>query len=162
MPGPRRLRLDVQAAHAVGTGSSQRRPVREPNDETHTTATVKFVRASLKSALRASDQAIVDYRLAWDTTLFGSLTVDHTLTLTLDRPRNQWGVEWNDGLIWPALEGGNLLAIDYSIPRRANIYDADGKGLAVESKIVTVGLVPGRRRCVTTDGGAQPDRRAQS
>lgn len=107
-------------------------------------ATVKFIRASLKSALRDGDRVTVDYHLEWDTTLFGMLTADHAITLALDPARNQWGVEWNDDLIWPALEGGNILSVQYTIPRRANIYDVEGKGLAVEGKIVTVGIVPGQ------------------
>jgi len=76
--------------------------------------------------------------------LFGTLAADHSLTLSLDPGRNQLGVDWNDGLIWPTLEGGNIFSIQYAVPRRANIYDVDGKGLAVEGKIVTVGLVPGQ------------------
>jgi penicillin-binding protein 2 len=112
--------------------------------QAHATATTKFVRATLRSALRDGDRVTVDYHLEWDTALFGALAADHSLRLALDRARNTWGVDWNDGLIWPTLEGGNLLSIQYSIPRRANIYDADGKGLAVEGKIVTVGVVPGQ------------------
>ncbi len=112
--------------------------------QAHSVATVKFVRAALKSALRDGNRVTVDYRLEWDTVLFGTLITNYSLTLILEPARNQWGVEWNDGLIWPALAGGNIFSIQYSIPRRANIYDVDGKGLAVEGKIVTVGVVPGR------------------
>lgn len=112
--------------------------------QAHAVATVQFVRTTLKSALRDGDRVTVDYHLEWDTVLFGTLTADHSLTLVLDPSRNQWGVDWNDGLIWPALEGGNIFTVQYSIPRRANIYDVDGKGLAVEGKIVTVGVVPGQ------------------
>ncbi|MGH9202993.1 MAG: NTF2-like N-terminal transpeptidase domain-containing protein, partial [Vicinamibacterales bacterium] len=112
--------------------------------QAHTNATVKFVRASLKSALRSGDRVSVDYHLEWDTVLFGALAADHSLALALDSARNAWGVEWNDGLIWPELAGGNIFSIQYSIPRRANIYDLEGKGLAVEGKIVTIGLVPGQ------------------
>ncbi len=112
--------------------------------QAHTVATVKFVRAALKSALRDGNHVTVDYNLEWDTVLFGTLITNYSLTLVLDPARNQWGVDWNDGLIWPALEGGNILSLDYTIPRRANIYDVGGKGLAVEGKIVTVGVVPGQ------------------
>ncbi len=112
--------------------------------QAHTIATVKFVRATLRSALREGNRVTVDYHLEWDTVLFGTLAADTALTLALDPAHNQWGVEWNDGLIWPALEGGDIFSIQYSIPRRANIYDVDGKGLAVEGKVVTVGLVPGQ------------------
>jgi penicillin-binding protein 2 len=112
--------------------------------QAHSIATVQFLRASLRSALRNGDRVTVDYHLEWDTLLFGTLIADHSLALILDPSHNQWGVDWNDGLIWPALEGGNIFTAQFSIPRRANIYDAEGKGLAVEGKIVTVGVVPGQ------------------
>jgi len=112
--------------------------------QAHSTATVKFLRAVLQSALREGNRVTVNYRLEWDTVLFGTLITDDSLTLTLDPARNQWGVDWNDGLIWPPLEGGHIFSLQYNIPRRANIYDLDGRGLAVEGKVVTVGVVPGQ------------------
>ena len=113
-------------------------------NQAYTTATAKFIRATLRSALREGDRVTIGYHLEWDTTLFGTLSADHSLTLVLIPDREVWGIEWNDGLIWPSLAGGKVLSVQYSIPRRANIYDVEGKGLAVEGKIVTVGVVPGQ------------------
>lgn len=106
------------------------------------TASVKFIRAEARSALRAADTVHIGYHVEWDTVLFGTLKADSEMVLTLEN--NQWRITWNDGLIWPDLEGGDAFQIQYSIPRRANIYDRDGKGLAVDGKIVTIGLVPGQ------------------
>ena len=142
------MRADYAAMYRLLAPSSQsainENQLASRYSQANQTATVKFVRASLKSALRDGHRVTVAYHLEWDTELFGALAADHSLTLALDPLRNQWGVEWNDGLIWPALDGGNLFSIQYTIPRRANIYDADGKGLAVEGKVVTVGVVPGQ------------------
>src|SRR3990172_7440568 len=67
-------RADYASMYKLLTPSAQAALSADPfasrYDETHTTATVKFVRASLKAALREGDQAIVDYHLEWDTTLF--------------------------------------------------------------------------------------------
>ena len=52
-------------------------------------------------------------------------------------------MNWEDGLVWPDLKDGGQFQIQYQIPRRANIYDREGKGLAVDGKIVTIGVVPG-------------------
>ena len=106
-----------------------------------TTATVNFVRAEARSALRQGNITHVGYHIEWDTTLFGTLLADDEMVLTLED--NQWRVSWNDGLIWPDLEGGNLFQIQYEIPHRANIYDRDGSGLAIDGKVVTIGVVPG-------------------
>ena len=142
------MRADYAAMYRLLAPSSQsainENQLASRYSQANQTATVKFVRASLKSALRDGHRVTVAYHLEWDTELFGALSVDHALILALDPLRNQWGVEWNDGLIWPALDGGNVFSTQYTIPRRANIYDADGKGLAVEGKVVTVGVVPGQ------------------
>jgi penicillin-binding protein 2 len=106
------------------------------------TAGVKFIRAEARSALRDANTAHIGYHIEWDTVLFGTLKADSEMVLTLEN--NQWRITWNDGLIWPGLEGGGALQIQYSIPRRANIYDRDGRGLAVDGMIVTIGLVPGK------------------
>jgi penicillin-binding protein 2 len=106
------------------------------------TAGVKFIRAEARSALRSAGTAHIGYHLEWDTTLFGTMKIDHEMQLTLED--NHWRVVWNDDLIWPGLENGGSFQIQYAVPRRANIYDRDGKGLAVDGKIVTIGIVPGQ------------------
>lgn len=105
------------------------------------TATAQFVRAQLRSALQEGDQLNANYHVEWDTALFGTLKADHGMTLTQEN--EEWRVKWDDSLIWPDLEGGGQFQVQYQIPRRANIYDREGKGLAVDGKIVTVGVIPG-------------------
>ncbi len=106
------------------------------------TAGVNFVRAQLRSALREGDTLRANYHVELDTALFGTLSADHEMTLSWQD--DQWRVNWDDGLIWPDLAGGNQFQIQYRIPRRANIYDSEGKGLAVDGKRVTIGVIPGQ------------------
>ncbi len=105
------------------------------------TAGVKFVRAQLRAVLRDNTTTHANFHVEWDTVLFGTLSTDNELTLTLED--GAWRVAWNDGVIWPGLENGGAFQVQYEVPRRANIYDSEGKGLAVEGKLVTVGIVPG-------------------
>ena len=105
------------------------------------TAGVKFVRAQLRAVLRDNTTTHANVHVEWDTVLFGTLSTDNELTLTLED--GAWRVAWNDGVIWPGLENGGAFQVQYEVPRRANIYDSEGKGLAVEGKLVTVGIVPG-------------------
>lgn len=106
-----------------------------------TTATVQFVRAEARAALRDGDTARLNYHVEWDTAIFGTLTADHDMPLVYEG--GQWRVDWDESLIWPDLPKGGAFQIQYQVPRRANIYDREGKGLAVEGKLVTVGVVPG-------------------
>lgn len=106
-----------------------------------TTATAQFVRAQLRSALREDKVLHANYHVEWDTALFGTLKADHEMTLTLEN--DQWRVNWDDSLVWPDLGGGNQFQAQYQIPRRANIYDSEGKALAADGKVVTIGVIPG-------------------
>ncbi len=106
------------------------------------TASVVTVTTELRSALQQGDNAQAVYDFSWQTTLFGTLSAEGRLDLTFSGGR--WGVNWQNNLIWPDLTGGNRLYTEYQIPVRANIYDRDGLGLAVESKIVSIGVVPGQ------------------
>ncbi|MBP7689826.1 MAG: hypothetical protein KA765_18055 [Thermoflexales bacterium] len=105
------------------------------------TAGAKFVRAQLRAVLRDNTTTHANFHVEWDTVLFGTLSADNELTLTLED--GAWRVAWTDGAIWPGLENGGAFQVQYQVPRRANIYDREGKGLAVEGKLVTVGIVPG-------------------
>ncbi|MDY6875826.1 MAG: penicillin-binding protein 2 [Chloroflexota bacterium] len=107
-----------------------------------TTATVLTVTTRLQSALRDGDQAYVSFHLALETALVGTLITDTVMSLSLHE--EQWWVDWDPGLIWPQLAGGQYFRMEYTIPVRANIYDRAGLGLATEGTIVTVGVIPGQ------------------
>ncbi len=44
----------------------------------------------------------------------------------------------------PEMGGGNRLTIEYSIPERASIFDSAGLPLAAPTKVVAMGIVPGK------------------
>ena len=113
-----------------------------------TEAAVINVRAQVRSSVRQRGAAQITFHEEWDTPLFGTLQADNVMTLTLSE--NRWGIEWDAGLIWPGLAGGNLLRMTWAIPARANIYDRDGLGLAYEGTNVTLGVVPQQ---ITDEGG---------
>jgi penicillin-binding protein 2 len=80
--------------------------------------------------------------VTYTTHLFGKLTREMRLSMTLEN--GQWKVDWNDGLILPELQGGNKLAIDFTIPERANIYDHNGQPIAAPMMVYSLGLQPGK------------------
>ncbi len=88
------------------------------------------------------NHAWIDFTEQWHTGLFGELRTDNRLPLIQEA--GQWWIDWSKETIWPALTQGRSFAVTYQIPRRANIYDHNGDGLAVPSTIVTVGVVPGQ------------------
>jgi len=138
-------RADYSTMYDLVSGETQAKLAPESFANRYTapqsTATARFVRAQLRSALQEGEQLRANYHVEWDTALFGTLKADHEMTLSLQD--GQWRVNWEDGLVWPDLKDGGQFQIQYQIPRRANIYDREGKGLAVDGKIVTIGIVPG-------------------
>lgn len=106
------------------------------------TATALTVTTRLRASLREGDRAQVAFHLELETALVDTLITDTVMSLSLHE--GQWWVDWDEGLIWPQLAGGNYFRMDYSIPLRANIYDRNGLALAAQGTIVTIGVIPGQ------------------
>jgi penicillin-binding protein 2 len=105
-------------------------------------ATVHTVHAQPLSARQEGVRAEFGVRVTWNTAAVGDITRDHTVDLSYSDDR--WGVVWDESLILPELEGGNRLHMEHRIPSRANIYDINGKGLAFQGTVITLGVIPGR------------------
>jgi penicillin-binding protein 2 len=103
-------------------------------------ATLTGVETRLLSSLKTGASATVLYEATLHTAMVGSLTrkIEMPLVYTGER----WAVSWTDGLIVPELAGGNTVYIEQTVPARANIYDRQGRGLAVQGEAVAIGVQP--------------------
>ncbi len=111
-------------------------------------AGVISVTADLHSVLQQEDQAKATYGLTWHSAMVGELQAEVEMDLAFEGAH--WGVVWHEGLIWPDMFGGYFMYMDYQAPARANIYDRDGLGLAVESRLISIGVIPGQISDETT------------
>ena len=109
--------------------------------EAQQAATVLEVQTRPLAILQKENQAEVAFQLTWKTALLGD--IEREMNMPLVYQDGRWTVSWSDALILPELGGGNTLQLEYHIPVRANIYDSEGLGLAVEGTAVTLGIVPG-------------------
>jgi cell division protein FtsI/penicillin-binding protein 2 len=57
--------------------------------------------------------------------------LDGRLPLSLDEENERWTVSWDDGLMWPGVEGASGFKTTAKWPERANILDRDGRRVAV-------------------------------
>ncbi|MDT8306395.1 MAG: penicillin-binding transpeptidase domain-containing protein [Anaerolineae bacterium] len=105
------------------------------------TATLRSVQASPMAILQEGSRAQMNVEAVWDTLLVGTVARQHSVELAHNGGR--WGIVWDESLILPEMEGGQQLYMDYRIPARANIYDAEGRALAYQGTAVTLGVVPG-------------------
>ncbi len=105
-------------------------------------AGLKSVAATVLSVLKNGATAEVLYEVDLHTAVVGTITRKIQMPLVFTGGR--WAVSWTDGLILPELTGGATLNLQYSVPARANIYDRNGLGLAVQGDAVAVGVQPGQ------------------
>ncbi len=94
------------------------------------------------SSLTNPYSAEVAFRVVYKTALSGDLTRDMVASLTLER--EQWHIQWNEGLIMPELVGGNKLVMDCQAPSRGDIYDSEGDPVVAQADAVALGIVPGQ------------------
>ncbi|MDY7040839.1 MAG: NTF2-like N-terminal transpeptidase domain-containing protein, partial [Chloroflexota bacterium] len=139
-------RNDYGLMYGLLTPSSQATITQEGLANTYqavaTEATITHIRTQLRAALQEGEQAQVAYAVTMDTALLGPLEAENEMTLHYEGGR--WGVAWSPQLIFRQLTAGNLVHLTLRAPSRANIYDRNGLGLAVEGTMVTVGVVPGQ------------------
>ena len=86
--------------------------------------------------------AQVAFRITYHTALVGDISRDMVARLSLED--GQWKLGWDAGLILPELAGGNRLAMDYQIPARGDIYDANGEAIVNQANAVALGIIPGQ------------------
>ena len=103
-------------------------------------ATILAVRPTLRAVLQEGLQTRAAFAVEIETSLVGTFSVENELFLLWDRDR--WAVDWSTQTIFRELEGDSLVHMISRPPVRANIYDVNGRGLAIAGDSVTVGIVP--------------------
>lgn len=79
-------------------------------------------------------------------TVAGEVSFDSVISLVeqVDEEDNQdWYIEWDPGLIFPELKEGADVALNYTEPKRGEIYDRNGFGLAINDTVYNIGVQPG-------------------
>lgn len=93
------------------------------------------------NALKSGSRAMVLFEVSLRSAFFGDIT--RKIEMPLVYADGLWTVSWTDGLILPEMAGGGRPVAQGSWPARANIYDRNGLGLAVQGEAVAVGVQPG-------------------
>ncbi len=64
--------------------------------------------------------------------------------MTLKKEKNKWTVMWSEKLIFPDLEANDKVKAIPLYPKRGEILDRNGKGLAVNGTLNSIGIVPSK------------------
>ncbi len=129
--------LTPQSQALVGS-----QPFIDRYEEAMRTATVKEVLTQPLGIIQEENSAEMEMRVIWKTDAVGDIIRDLTVPMRYEGGR--WGIVWDEGLILPELAGGNKLIMERRIPARANIYDTNGKALAYQGTIISLGVIPGK------------------
>ena len=79
---------------------------------------LKTLNFEILSKLTNPSNAQVAFRVTFHTTMLGDFTRDITMNLSL--VKDDWRVQWDDGLIMPELHGGNALTLDLKSPTKSD------------------------------------------
>lgn len=84
------------------------------------------------------------------TTLAGELQFDRNVKLILEIEETEtetiktWAIDWNPAMILPHLDEGDKVRVRTLQPKRGELVDRNGEGLAINGKIYEIGIVPER------------------
>jgi penicillin-binding protein 3 len=56
--------------------------------------------------------------------------------------KNNWYIDWNTTYIFPQLKDGDKIGLSFVSPKRGEIFDRGGNGMAVNGQVYEVGVVP--------------------
>jgi len=89
---------------------------------------------------------VVPFSVDMDT-LAGSVKISgYNMILIKEKTnhRNKWTIEWNENLIFPNLTSTDKVKVTTIYPKRGDISDRNGKGIAVNGNINTIGIIPNK------------------
>jgi penicillin-binding protein 2 len=93
---------------------------------------------SINSSKISPYDAEVAYSVTYKTALVGD--IQRNILIRMKNEEGEWKIVWEDAQILPELAGGNLLAMEYSIPARGDIYDQAGLPIVSQSDAFAFGI----------------------
>ncbi len=107
------------------------------NDSLNTMSAAE-IEYTVNSSLLSPDNAEVGYSITYKTVLAGD--IQRSILIRMHLEEGQWKIVWEDSQILPELAGGNLLAMEYSVPARGDIYARDGQPIVSQSDAFAFGI----------------------
>jgi penicillin-binding protein 2 len=102
------------------------------------TMSATSIEYTINSSLLSPIAAEVAYSITYKTVLAGD--IQRNIVVHLVSEEGTWKIQWEEGMILPELAGGNLLAMDYSVPARGDIYDRAGLPVVSQAKAFAFGI----------------------
>lgn len=88
----------------------------------------------------------IPFTISMDT-LAGNIKIPkYEVTLVKEKVGNkkQWSIVWNEKMIFPDMERDDKVKAERVYAKRGELYDRNGKGLAINAPIITLGIHPSK------------------
>lgn len=107
-------------------------------------ATITKITPSFTSIVEQGSTATAQFHVKYETALLGTIEQDNVFSLLRDT--TTWGIIWSPRLIFKELEDGTRLKLYVTKSTRGNIYDRNGKPIAIGVTAIVVNLWPAEMR----------------
>jgi penicillin-binding protein 3 len=80
-------------------------------------------------------------------TLAGNLEIsDYNVVMKKEKinGNNQWTIDWNESMIFPGMDKDDKVSVERFNAKRGEIYDRNGKGLAINDTVINIGIHPSK------------------
>lgn len=135
---------DFQAMYAMLSPSSQEAISEEDFSQIYHEVAVELAMDELDYSILSSfvdpSQAQVAVTVDYNSLLIDDLKRDIIILLSIND--GVWTIDWSRGLIFPEMEGNNMVQLTRLVPSRGNIYDRDGSVIVAYAEALSVGLTP--------------------
>jgi cell division protein FtsI/penicillin-binding protein 2 len=135
---------DYQSMYAQLSPASQAAIAEEDFVQLYHDVAVELALESIDYRILSSfidpSQAQVAVTVNYNSRILESLTRDIIIPLSLSE--GKWAIDWSKAIIFPELEGDNMLKLTRLVPSRGNIYDREGKVIVAYAEAISVGLSP--------------------
>ncbi len=131
--------LSSQSQAAISQDDFVKRYQSTADESTATAIKPQFV-----SAVEDGNTATVQFKTHIDTVVFGAIEEDNAFSMV--REGNHWGILWSPAVILHDLGAKNTLKFFPYKSTRGNIYDRNGKAIAIGQESILVSLWPAEMR----------------
>ena len=89
------------------------------------------------------DEGPVPFKVSMDT-VGGKITFGHEAKMVKEKDgdKESWKIDWTPDFIFPGMTKDSKVRMQTTQPKRGEVYDRNGKGLATNGKASEIGIIP--------------------
>lgn len=105
---------------------------------------VSFAKKEEEEKNQNKKETTIPFKVTMDS-IAGEISFNYEAKLLKEEREEEganWYVDWNQGFIFPQIKDGQGIGVATTKPERGEIFDRNGKGLAINAEFREIGVVP--------------------